>query len=94
MRQSGKSFRAILQALWITSKSDTDTILWVGSDHEAKRVTKELFKMASSYLVGVDIHVGEVMLPNGKRIFVKNVNRREDAIRGMDGYNEVNDTLI
>jgi len=84
MRETGKSFRVLMQALYVASKSKQDVIVWVGTQHEVHRISNKLQEIASVYFGSVLGSPSQVKLPFGPIIYVKNIENVEREIRGCD----------
>ena len=94
MRATGKSFRNILLALYTASEqTGHDVIVWAANEYECNRLAKSLKDMALIYLSGVKVHRTFMQLPNGTKIYVKNMKEVEKETRGwqLQNYNEIID---
>ena len=96
MRETGKSFRILLQTLYVASVQNQDVILWVGNHHEVARMHKALLDMAQSYLPQPLMHNrSHILMPNKVRIYVKNIQNVATEIVGYDFRNmqEITDAI-
>jgi len=84
MRETGKSFRVLMQALYVASKSKQDVILWVGNQNEVSRVARLLKETAKVHFGHVLSGPDRVVLPFGPTVYIKNIGNVDRELRGFD----------
>ena len=87
MRETGKSFRVLLQTLYVASlqkgEDKKDVILWCGNQHEVDHNLRLLMGMTYA-LSGVRRVRTNIIMPNSVTIKVMNMKNVEREARGLN----------